>query len=183
MTRRLLDDSVRAIVHHRRRRTVHRGPTSKGSSSSHGAATPGTGDARVLQKVEDSPKPIVMAMHGTALGGGLEVAMAGHYRVAVPDAQMGQPEVNLGIIPGRRRDVLAAAPGRSRKGDRDVRVRQACESSRRARGGARSIASSRAIWPPARPPSHVRWPREPLLIRRHASGRTNCRRRVRSRPC
>ena len=41
-----------------------------------------------------------MAMHGTALGGGLEVAMAGHYRVAVPDAQMGQPEVNLGIIPG-----------------------------------------------------------------------------------
>jgi 3-hydroxyacyl-CoA dehydrogenase len=41
-----------------------------------------------------------MAMHGTALGGGLELAMAGHYRVAVRDAQMGQPEVNLGIIPG-----------------------------------------------------------------------------------
>jgi 3-hydroxyacyl-CoA dehydrogenase len=41
-----------------------------------------------------------MAMHGTALGGGLEVAMAGHYRVAVADAQMGLPEVNLGIIPG-----------------------------------------------------------------------------------
>ena len=54
----------------------------------------------LLQKIEDSPKPVVMAMHGTALGGGLEVAMAGHYRVAVPDAQMGQPEVNLGIIPG-----------------------------------------------------------------------------------
>src|SRR5678816_4607102 len=41
-----------------------------------------------------------MAMHGTALGGGLELAMAGHYRVAAPDARMGQPEVNLGIIPG-----------------------------------------------------------------------------------
>jgi len=41
-----------------------------------------------------------MAMHGTALGGGLEVAMAGHYRVATPDARLGQPEVNLGIIPG-----------------------------------------------------------------------------------
>ena len=54
----------------------------------------------LLQKIEDAPKPVVMAMHGTALGGGLEVAMAGHYRVAVPDAQMGQPEVNLGIIPG-----------------------------------------------------------------------------------
>ena len=54
----------------------------------------------VLRKIEDSPKPVVMAIHGAALGGGLEVAMAGHYRVAVPSAQLGQPEVNLGIIPG-----------------------------------------------------------------------------------
>src|SRR4029453_8079724 len=54
----------------------------------------------LLQKLEDVPKPVVMALHGTALGGGLELAMAGHYRVAVRDAQMGQPEVNLGIIPG-----------------------------------------------------------------------------------
>ena len=46
------------------------------------------------------PKPVVMAIHGTALGGGLEFAMAGHYRVAAPDALLGQPEVNLGIIPG-----------------------------------------------------------------------------------
>ena len=46
------------------------------------------------------PKPVVMAIHGTALGGGLELAMAGHYRVAVASAQLGQPEVNLGIIPG-----------------------------------------------------------------------------------
>jgi 3-hydroxyacyl-CoA dehydrogenase len=53
-----------------------------------------------LQRIEDLPKPIVMAMHGTALGGGLELAMAGHYRVALREAQMGQPEVNLGIIPG-----------------------------------------------------------------------------------
>src|SRR5688572_14025840 len=53
-----------------------------------------------LGLIEDGPKPVVMALHGTALGGGLEVAMAGHYRVAVADAQMGQPEVNLGIIPG-----------------------------------------------------------------------------------
>ena len=54
----------------------------------------------LLAAIEDSPKPVVMAIHGTALGGGLEVAMAGHYRVAGPDAQFGQPEVNLGIIPG-----------------------------------------------------------------------------------
>ena len=51
-------------------------------------------------RIEDCAKPVVMAIHGTALGGGLELAMAGHYRVAAPDAQMGQPEVNLGIIPG-----------------------------------------------------------------------------------
>ena len=54
----------------------------------------------LLASREDCPKPVVMAMHGTALGGGLELAMAGHYRLATPDARMGQPEVNLGIIPG-----------------------------------------------------------------------------------
>ena len=54
----------------------------------------------LLKKIEDCTKPVVMALHGTALGGGLELAMAGHYRLARPDAQAGQPEVNLGIIPG-----------------------------------------------------------------------------------
>ena len=54
----------------------------------------------LLARIEDCSKPVIMAIHGTALGGGLEVAMAGHYRVAVPDASMGAPEVNLGIIPG-----------------------------------------------------------------------------------
>src|SRR6202042_665782 len=49
---------------------------------------------------EASTKPLIMAIHGTAFGGGLEVAMAGHYRVAVVSAQVGQPEVKLGIIPG-----------------------------------------------------------------------------------
>ena len=54
----------------------------------------------LLAKIENSAKPVIMAIHGTALGGGLELAMAGHYRVAVEGAQFGQPEVNLGIIPG-----------------------------------------------------------------------------------
>jgi 3-hydroxyacyl-CoA dehydrogenase len=54
----------------------------------------------ILQRIEDCSRPVVMAIHGTALGGGLELAMAGHYRVASPDAQVGQPEVKLGIIPG-----------------------------------------------------------------------------------
>ena len=55
---------------------------------------------QLLQIIEDSKKPIIMAIHGTALGGGLELAMAGHYRVALGSARIGQPEVNLGIIPG-----------------------------------------------------------------------------------
>ena len=54
----------------------------------------------VLQMIEDCPKPVAAAIHGTAFGGGLEVAMAFHYRVAVPAAQVGQPEVKLGLIPG-----------------------------------------------------------------------------------
>jgi 3-hydroxyacyl-CoA dehydrogenase len=56
--------------------------------------------AEILLEIEDSQKPVVMAIHGTAFGGGLELAMAGHYRVAVPSAKVGQPEVNLGLIPG-----------------------------------------------------------------------------------
>src|SRR5215475_952082 len=54
----------------------------------------------LLLRIEDCSKPVVMAIHGTAFGGGLELAMAGHYRVASPDAQVGQPEVKLGLIPG-----------------------------------------------------------------------------------
>jgi 3-hydroxyacyl-CoA dehydrogenase len=54
----------------------------------------------LLLKIEDCPKPLVAAIHGTAFGGGLEVAMAFHYRVAVASAQVGQPEVKLGLIPG-----------------------------------------------------------------------------------
>jgi 3-hydroxyacyl-CoA dehydrogenase len=54
----------------------------------------------LLLSIEDCPKPSIAAIHGTAFGGGLECAMAFHYRVAVPTAQVGQPEVKLGIIPG-----------------------------------------------------------------------------------
>ncbi|HZS57452.1 MAG TPA: 3-hydroxyacyl-CoA dehydrogenase NAD-binding domain-containing protein [Bryobacteraceae bacterium] len=53
-----------------------------------------------LRSIEDSSKPVVVAIHGTALGGGLETAMSGHYRVIAPNAQVGQPEVKLGLIPG-----------------------------------------------------------------------------------
>ena len=55
---------------------------------------------RWLNAIEDSAKPVVMAIHGQALGAGLELAMAGHYRVISKDAQVGQPEVKIGLIPG-----------------------------------------------------------------------------------
>lgn len=54
----------------------------------------------LLRAIEDSPKPLVAAIRGLALGGGLELAMACHYRVGSPDARLGQPEVSLGLIPG-----------------------------------------------------------------------------------
>jgi len=65
-----------------------------------GGAPRDDGFKPLLLKIEDCRKPVVMAIHGAALGGGLELAMAGHYRVAVPNAQVGQPEVKLGILPG-----------------------------------------------------------------------------------
>ena len=65
-----------------------------------GATPRGEGMLPLLLQIEDCAKPIVMAIHGTAFGGGLELAMAGHYRVAAPGAQLGQPEVKLGLIPG-----------------------------------------------------------------------------------
>jgi 3-hydroxyacyl-CoA dehydrogenase len=54
----------------------------------------------VQKEIEESPKPVVAAIHGTALGGGLEVALCAHYRVAVPSARCGLPEVNIGLLPG-----------------------------------------------------------------------------------
>src|SRR5579863_6482829 len=50
--------------------------------------------------LEGGPKPIIAAVHGTALGGGFEVALMCHYRVAVPSAKFGLPEIKLGLIPG-----------------------------------------------------------------------------------
>jgi 3-hydroxyacyl-CoA dehydrogenase len=50
--------------------------------------------------IETCPKPVVMAMHGMALGGGLELALCGHYRICMPGTQIGLPEISLGLLPG-----------------------------------------------------------------------------------
>src|SRR5687768_4050739 len=95
------DPAVRALVVVGAGRTFIAGADIKGLEAMTWGGDGGVPEMHdTLGLIEDGPKPVVMALHGTALGGGLEVAMAGHYRVAVPDAQMGQPEVNLGIIPG-----------------------------------------------------------------------------------
>jgi 3-hydroxyacyl-CoA dehydrogenase len=54
----------------------------------------------VVDRIEACSKPVVAAIHGTALGGGLEIALGCHYRVAVSDAKLGVPEVKLGLLPG-----------------------------------------------------------------------------------
>ena len=55
---------------------------------------------RTYEALDDSSKPVIAAIHGYALGGGLEVALACHYRIAVPSAKLGLPEVALGLLPG-----------------------------------------------------------------------------------
>lgn len=54
----------------------------------------------VCKFIEDSPKPVIAAIHGTALGGGLEIALSSHFRIAVATAKVGLPEVKLGLLPG-----------------------------------------------------------------------------------
>ena len=95
------DPAARAIVIVGAGRTFVAGADIKGLEGMAWGDLSGAPDMHdTFKAIEDCAKPVVMAMHGTALGGGLELAMAGHYRVAAGDARLGQPEVNLGIIPG-----------------------------------------------------------------------------------
>jgi 3-hydroxyacyl-CoA dehydrogenase len=94
------DPAVKAAVVIGAGRTFVAGADIKEFGKMTSGASPRRSLLPFLLRIEDSQKPVVMAIHGSALGGGLELAMAGHYRVASPSSQVGQPEVNLGIIPG-----------------------------------------------------------------------------------
>jgi 3-hydroxyacyl-CoA dehydrogenase len=94
------DDSVKAAVLIGGGRTFVAGADIKEFGKMTSGRPRGAGLLPLLLKIEGSSKPVVIAIHGTAFGGGLELAMAGHYRVAVSSAQVGQPEVKLGLIPG-----------------------------------------------------------------------------------
>jgi 3-hydroxyacyl-CoA dehydrogenase len=70
---------------------------------------------KVIEAAEDCPKPVVAAIHGVAVGGGLELALGCHYRVGAPSARLGLPEIKLGLLPGaggtqRLPRVIGAAP-------------------------------------------------------------------------
>ena len=90
------DDSVKSIVIICEGRTFIAGA----DITEFGQAPKGPSLYDVQDMIENSSKPIVAAIHGTALGGGLEVALTCHYRIAVPSAKCGLPEVNLGLLPG-----------------------------------------------------------------------------------
>lgn len=92
----LADDAVTAIVLAANGRTFPAGADI--SEFGQPAQDPSLPD--LCNMVEASAKPVVAALHGTVLGGGLELAMAAHYRIASEDAKMGLPEVNLGLLPG-----------------------------------------------------------------------------------
>src|SRR5260221_5368833 len=94
------DDGVKAVVLIGGGRTFVAGTEIKEFGKMATGKPRGAGLLPLLLKIENSSKPVIVAIHGTAFGGGLELAMAGHYRVALFTAQVGQPEVKLGLIPG-----------------------------------------------------------------------------------
>ncbi len=92
------DDSVKAVVIACEGQTFFAGADVSEFGTPKAFAQPML--PNVVDIIENSSKPVVAAIHGTALGGGLEVALACHYRVALPTAKLGTPEVKLGLLPG-----------------------------------------------------------------------------------
>lgn len=90
------DPAIKAVVLHCAGRTFFAGA----DISEFGKPPKQPSLPEVVDIIEASEKPVIAALHGTALGGGLETALACHYRVAVPSAKCGFPEVKLGLLPG-----------------------------------------------------------------------------------
>ena len=104
------DDSVKAVVIRCDGRTFFAGA----DITEFGKPMKGPNLLEAIDRMEASDKPVVAAIHGTALGGGCEVALACHYRVAVPSATLGLPEVKLRPDPGRGGHAAFAADRRRR---------------------------------------------------------------------
>ncbi len=98
LTAALADDDVKVIVIHSDGKMFSAGADIKEFGTDLAFTKPMLMD--VITMVEDADKPIIAAIHGVAAGGGLELALGCHYRVAATDARIGLPEVTLGIIPG-----------------------------------------------------------------------------------
>ena len=116
----------------------------------------------VVDTIENCSKPVVAAIHGTALGGGLEVALACHYRVAVADSKFGTPEVKLGLLPGAggtqrlprvvgiEKGARNVRDGKSDRGESRVRLRTRRPPDRRRIDSARRWLCRRSA---RRPPA------------------------------
>lgn len=97
------EDDIRAVVIHGEGRFFCTGADIKGFTqvkdrgSAEQLARQGQ---QLMNRIECFPKPIIAAIHGAALGGGLELALACHLRLATPEAKLGLPELNLGLMPG-----------------------------------------------------------------------------------
>ncbi|WP_444683989.1 enoyl-CoA hydratase [Alkalicoccus luteus] len=97
------DDSVRAVVLHGEGRFFAAGADIKEFTEiKHGSefADLARDGQRIFRQIETAQKPVIAAIHGAALGGGLELAMACHMRIACENAKLGLPELNLGLVPG-----------------------------------------------------------------------------------
>jgi len=113
-----LDDDVRAVVlRGKGERAFSAGADIAGFQGSGDASGRPAGIQPVADLIESAPVPVVAAIHGYCLGGGLEIALACDLRIAHVDAQLGFPEVNLGLLPGgggTQRAPRLTSPGRAR---------------------------------------------------------------------